>query len=225
MKIKHNTLFTTIALLLTTILSSAQRDTIGLNANWQFVIDKGSKGIKEKWYEGALPSTRTINLPHTWNIEEENQNHYGWGWYQQRMQIPANWKHKNVVLQFGAINHTSFIYVNGKKVAEKMRENCGKIAEITGNRGKCGQIADISPTPLLPSASPTHLLDRLVQLGLSKPLPLEQRLPKPGVLRQRQHQVLNAHKGVPHLRFQLHGAPHDGLEVAAQDLFWVGGFF
>ena len=58
-------------------------------------------------------------LPHTWNIEEENEIHYGWGWYQKKITIPANWKNKNVLLQFGAINHTSYIYINGKKVDRK----------------------------------------------------------------------------------------------------------
>lgn len=106
--------------------SFAQRDTISLNTDWQFAVDKKATGNAENWFTKSLPGSRTVHLPHTWNIEEENQNHYGWGWYQKKISIPANWKNKNVVLQFGAINHTSFIYVNGKKVEENIGDGFNK---------------------------------------------------------------------------------------------------
>ncbi len=109
------------------IKASAQRDTVSLNADWEFVIDKKAEGITSKWNEQVLPDSRTVTLPHTWNIEEENQNHYGWGWYQKKINIPANWKNKNVLLQFGAINHTSEIYINGKQVAENVGDGFNKL--------------------------------------------------------------------------------------------------
>ncbi len=104
----------------------AQRDTIAVNNDWQFTTDKKNEGINGKWYTMPLPNTRTVQLPHTWNIEEENQNHYGWGWYQKKINIPYNWKNKNVVLEFGAINHSSFVYVNGKKVTENIGDGFNK---------------------------------------------------------------------------------------------------
>ncbi len=52
--------------------------------------------------------------------------YYGLAWYQKKLNIPAAWKNKNVVLQFGAINHTSFIYINGKKVAENIGDGFDK---------------------------------------------------------------------------------------------------
>ncbi len=114
------------ALLICCFETFAQRDTIALNINWQFAVDKNAVGLNDKWYEGVLKNTRTVNLPHTWNIEDENQNHYGWGWYQQKINAPSNWKNKNVVLQFGAINHTSYIYINGKKVDENIGDGFNK---------------------------------------------------------------------------------------------------
>lgn len=105
----------------------AQRDTIALNCNWQFTIDKNTVGIQQKWYEINLPAARTVQLPHTWNIEDETQNYYGWGWYQRKIDVPANWKNKNVVLQFGAINHTAVIYLNGKKITENVGDGFNKL--------------------------------------------------------------------------------------------------
>ena len=132
-------ILTALGLTLIKVAVFAQRDTITLNDNWQFAIDKKAEGIKDNWFQKSLPGKRTVHLPHTWNIEEENQNHYGWGWYQKKLDVPANWKNKNVLLQFGAINHTSFIYINGKKIDENIGDGFSKfIINLNGklNYGK-----------------------------------------------------------------------------------------
>lgn len=119
--------FIILALLFSTV-TYAQRDTLFITTDWQFAIDKKGIGQKEKWFEKTLNTSRSVTLPHTWNIEEKNQNHYGWGWYQKKLTVPANWKNKNVVLQFGAVNHTSYIYVNGKKINENIGDGFNKFS-------------------------------------------------------------------------------------------------
>lgn len=114
-----------IALLLS-IPAYAQRDTISLNNDWKFVVDKKNEGLDANWFKKDLQAPRKVQLPHTWNIEDENQNHYGWGWYQKTIKIPANWSSKNVILTFGAINHTAYIYVNGQMVAEHIGDGFNK---------------------------------------------------------------------------------------------------
>ena len=69
---KKTLTFLTVILLMSEI-SLAQRDTIPLNDNWQFTVDKKGEGINNKWYEMPLAAARTVQLPHTWNIEDENQ--------------------------------------------------------------------------------------------------------------------------------------------------------
>ena len=123
---KFNQFFSILLCLLLSTSIFAQRDTIDFNKDWQFAVDKKAEGQSNKWFEKSLANTKTVQLPHTWNIEKENDMHYGWGWYQKKFNIPANWKNKNVVLQFGAINHTSFIYVNGKKVEENIGDGYSK---------------------------------------------------------------------------------------------------
>ena len=119
-------LITSSFILFISFCAFAQRDSIAINTDWQFSVDKKAIGNNQYWFAQSLPESRTVNLPHTWNIEDENQNHYGWGWYQKKINIPASWKNKNVVLEFGAINHTSFIYVNGKRVAENIGDGFNK---------------------------------------------------------------------------------------------------
>lgn len=110
----------TLIILILSLKSFAQRDTIALNTDWQFKTDEKSVGINEKWYESTIAGDKLVQLPHTWNIEDRTQNYYGWAWYQKVIDVPANWKNKNVILRFGAINHTSKIYVNGSEVAEQI---------------------------------------------------------------------------------------------------------
>lgn len=107
-----------LSLLLVSYDIFAQRDTLAANDNWLFVIDKKGEGTTGKWFEKFPEATLAVNLPHTWNIEEATQNHYGWGWYQKKVNVPSNWKNKTVQLQFGAVNHTAYIYLNGKKIDE-----------------------------------------------------------------------------------------------------------
>ncbi len=110
------------------LMAFAQRDTIYVNNNWKFLTDKKAEGISQKWFENKLSNSRTVNIPHTWNVEEENQNFYGWGWYQNTIQVPTNWKDKNIVLEFGAVNHTAHIYLNGKKIHENIGDGFNKFA-------------------------------------------------------------------------------------------------
>ena len=118
--------FLTVLAVIMSIAAFGQRDTIALNNNWRFTTDKKAEGLTNKWFDATLPGNRIVNLPHTWNVEDENQNHYGWGWYQQKLNVPASWKSKRVLLQLGAVNHTCYVYVNGIKVQENIGDGFNK---------------------------------------------------------------------------------------------------
>lgn len=119
-----------IVLLLIIVTGQAftQRDTTSLNDGWKFVTDKNSVGFLENWFNKPLPGFAIVKVPHTWNIEKENELHYGWGWYQKSVTIPNNWNNKNIVLQFGAINHTAIVYINGRKIKEHIGDGFNKFS-------------------------------------------------------------------------------------------------
>ncbi|QNE41966.1 beta-galactosidase (plasmid) [Hymenobacter sp. NBH84] len=117
----------------------AQRDTIALNSGWQFAVDKKAEGRQGQWYARPLAQARAVQLPHTWNVEPNNQRHYGWGWYQKNLAAPASWKSKSVVLEFGAVNHTAYVYLNGEQVGENIGDGFDKFyVDLTGKL-KAGQ--------------------------------------------------------------------------------------
>jgi beta-galactosidase len=112
----------------------AQRDTVTLNDNWQFKTDKASVGINEKWFGSSLSGVKLVNVPHTWNVEKETENYYGWAWYQKTIDVPADWKNKNVVLRFGAINHTAKVYLNGVQVAEQLGDGFNSLSVMLSGK-------------------------------------------------------------------------------------------
>lgn len=63
-----------------------------------------------------------VNLPHTWNNEdafdEEDGFYQGPGWYAKVLSIPADWKNKQVFLDFEGANQETEVYINGKKVGK-----------------------------------------------------------------------------------------------------------
>lgn len=121
---KINTFLTFAFLLFLSHTLYAQRDTISFNDNWQFAIYPDGTKVDTGQ---PLPDARIVTLPHTWNVEDKYQNHYGWGWYQKTFNVPATWKHKHIVLEFGAINHSSIFTLNGKKIAENAGDGFNKI--------------------------------------------------------------------------------------------------
>ena len=111
-----------IAAMILSASAFAQRDTIPLNDNWSFAINKNP----EMQISTSFADAETVSIPHTWNVKKGTEMYYGWGYYQKKINIPSNWKNKNVVLEFGAVNHTSFIYINGKKVGENIGDGFDK---------------------------------------------------------------------------------------------------
>ena len=125
--------------ILPSLFCTAQRDTVSLNSGWVFTIDKSTSGFREQWFKEPLKEERSVLLPHTWNVEDENQNHYGWGWYQKRMSIPMNWKTKKIVIEFGAVNHTCIIYLNGKQIAVNTGDGFSKFSVDLSSELKFGK--------------------------------------------------------------------------------------
>lgn len=94
---------------------------MSLDGAWKFAIDSLNKGIDDNWGNG-IPSnlTRSVTVPHTWNIEAGTEDYAGWAWYQKEIDVQQDWKDHSVRLKFGAVYHNAVIYINGKKAGENL---------------------------------------------------------------------------------------------------------
>ncbi|WP_159516947.1 glycoside hydrolase family 2 protein [Sunxiuqinia indica] len=97
------------------------RQVLSLDGEWEFAIDSLNKGVEENWQTGISDeSLKIVTVPHTWNIEDGTEDYAGWAWYQKEIEIPQDWKNKNIRLKFGAVYHDAVIYINGEKAGENL---------------------------------------------------------------------------------------------------------
>jgi hypothetical protein len=110
-----------IILILTVSLScvnSNTQKTIDLSKNWKFSPDRDNTGTSEKWF--------TIDFDDSnWNkidagIKWEDQGYPdldGNAWYRKTVDIPNDWKGKDIWIKFGAVNDAYDLFVNGEQVS------------------------------------------------------------------------------------------------------------
>jgi len=110
------------ACIITSCKNIEKRKIISLSGQWNFLIDSASVGIKDMWAEEGLPIklTRQVNVPHTWNAEKELARYTGKAWYERKFNVSEEQLSKTTRLQFDAVYHDAFIYVNGKKAGEHL---------------------------------------------------------------------------------------------------------
>ncbi len=89
-----------------------------LNGEWQFRLDPQNTGESQAWYKPApaVEGWRTVRVPHTWQIEEENTGYMGVGWYRRMFEAPKAWSAGLVRVEFEAVFHTAAVWLNGYPV-------------------------------------------------------------------------------------------------------------
>ncbi len=76
---------------------------MSLNGAWLFRVGEG-----RDW--------RTVNVPHTWQIEAELTEYMGSGWYRRTFEAPQAWAERAVRVEFEAVFHTATVWLNGVEV-------------------------------------------------------------------------------------------------------------
>ncbi len=88
-----------------------------LSGKWQFAVDSTGVGEANNWASDGLPSSdsKTVTVPHTWNVMHGLEGYSGTAWYQRDFEIAKQQMKKFVRLQFDAVYHDAIVYVNGQK--------------------------------------------------------------------------------------------------------------
>ncbi len=100
--------------------------TIDLSESWKFSPDTNNIGDKEKWYSVDYDDSqwKIIDAGQRW----ENQGYPdldGYAWYRKTVDIPADWKGKDIWIKFGGVNDAYDLFVNGRKVSSFGEANIG----------------------------------------------------------------------------------------------------
>ena len=97
--------------------ASANEERISLNGRWLFRFDPNGKGEASGWTlaESPMEGWREVGVPHTWQVEPENTEYRGVGWYRRFFDAPAEWSNRAVRVEFEAVFHSAVVFVNGQE--------------------------------------------------------------------------------------------------------------
>lgn len=98
-----------------------KRDTwINLNGTWDFEIDNAKVGVEKRFFERDSLDMK-INVPFTAEARLSGIGHTDFMyavWYRRDIEVPAEWKGKRVILHIDACDHTTTVFVNGKRAGK-----------------------------------------------------------------------------------------------------------
>lgn len=103
-------------------LTSCKKDdfakTIDLSKNWQFSPDEDNIGTSEKWFALGFDDSKWDSIDAGVRWEDQGYRDLdGYGWYRKTVDVPKNWKGKDIWIKFAAVNDAYVLFVNGIKIS------------------------------------------------------------------------------------------------------------
>ncbi len=93
---------------------------LNLNGPWGFRADPENRGIAESWFSPEREFPSEILVPFA---PESKRSGIGDGsshprvWYRRFFRVPDEWRGRNVLLHFGAVDYRATVWINGMLVA------------------------------------------------------------------------------------------------------------
>lgn len=100
---------------------SPTRETKRLDGLWEFRLDPEGVGRAEGWHTGALPGSRPMPVPSSYNDVVPDlayHDHVGEVWYQKTVRVPRGWAGQRVLLRLDSATHRAVVWVGDTQVAE-----------------------------------------------------------------------------------------------------------
>ena len=107
-----------------------------LSHYWYFTPDPRNAGDKLNWKNTTFSESEAcwekVNINSGWEtpgpaaheaMRKFMAKYDGTGWYALRLSIPKEWKGKKIVLIFGAVDESAWVYLNGKLCGERPLKN------------------------------------------------------------------------------------------------------
>ena len=116
-------------------------EAISLCGEWDFRSDPDNSGEKEGWHGTTAQGSgwRTVQVPHTWQIEEALAEYRAPAWYTRKFDARASWKNAAVRVEFEAVFHSARVWVNGEPAGEHLRKGYTAFAVDIGRLLRFGR--------------------------------------------------------------------------------------
>jgi beta-galactosidase/beta-glucuronidase len=95
-----------------------REEWLNLNGVWEFAFDDGNKGLRAKWYDGRrLPQQIVVPFPYQSKLSGINDKSvHEIVWYARDFHVPPKWRGRDLLLQFGAVDYQTTVWINGHEV-------------------------------------------------------------------------------------------------------------
>lgn len=90
---------------------------LSLNGQWAFEFDDAGKGLQEDWAAAGRKFSKSIVVPFCFESSRSgigDTSFHPVVWYQRSFTVPAEWKGRSVLLNFGAVDYQAEVWVNGR---------------------------------------------------------------------------------------------------------------
>lgn len=90
---------------------------LNLNGEWEFAFDDANQGLQLGWSDGrTLPGRITVPFAYQTPLSGINDKSiHEYMWYARSFEIPKDW-HGDMLLNFGAVDYSSTLWINGQEV-------------------------------------------------------------------------------------------------------------
>jgi beta-galactosidase/beta-glucuronidase len=89
-----------------------------LNGEWDFAFDDANEGLSEEWQDGRqLPMRITVPFAYQTSLSGINiKSVHEIVWYARSFDLPEEFRTRDVLLNFGAVDYACTVWVNGHEV-------------------------------------------------------------------------------------------------------------
>src|SRR6185369_4882485 len=91
---------------------------LNLNGEWEFAFDDRNEGLELAWQDGReLPQRIVVPFGYQAGLSGiDDKSIHECVWYARSFEVPADWHERDVLLNFGAVDYSSTVWVNGEDV-------------------------------------------------------------------------------------------------------------
>src|SRR5256714_5032442 len=95
-----------------------RNDWLNLNGTWEFAFDDNREGLDREWYDGRhLALSIIVPFAYQTILSEINEKSiHECVWYARSFEIPPHWEGSDILLNFGAVDYETAVWINGHEV-------------------------------------------------------------------------------------------------------------
>ena len=85
---------------------------------WKLMPDPSKEGVGNRWFDIDFDDTSWREVSILKTLEKQGYKNYGYAWYRTEVLVPKEEKGRKIILRFGAVDETCWLWINAKPAGE-----------------------------------------------------------------------------------------------------------